>query len=279
MADYGNVMGISCPGALGDSSEYNIDATCVVEEHDVEYSVDSRNSVYGEILCGKIVHVSRIVDGYKEISSSFEVRQNGGSKVTDIAYGVAFSNPLATYRDPQGKLGYAPGEPISVVTHGRVWVLTELPTAPTPQSDVYVTERGYASNEGQIEVWGWTFTGRYERYAEGYHIVEVQVKQSTGHMVQTHFKKVNGIKLTKSSEGNLKYDTPIIVTAEVSPADATDKTGSWSLDDSQKGTLNTLNDAMVRFTPTKSFVGDVHINWEANDGSGVRGMVKVTYIP
>lgn len=280
MADYGNIMGVACPGALGDSSDYNIDATCVVEEeYEHEYGFSMPRAVYGEILCGKIVNVSRIVDGYKEISATFGSYDVPGGKVTDVAYGVAFSNPLATYVDEQGRLGYAPSEPISVVTHGRVWVLTEIPAAPTPFSHVYVTDKGYAATEGEIEIYGWTFTGRYERYAEGYHLVEVQVKQSTGGMTHTHFKKVNGVKLTKSVEGNLKYNTPIIVTAEVSPSDATDKTGTWHVDDQQKGSLEVMNDAMVKFTPTTSFVGDVHIIWEANDGSGVRGMVEVTYIP
>lgn len=268
--DYGNVMGIACPGALSDSSDYNIDHGVVEPEYEHERQVTTS----GEVLCGKIVNIKRIVDGYKEISCDFT------SGKYDIAYGVAFRDPLATYVDHNGQIGYAPSEPISVVTHGRVWVLSKTSAAPTPHAHVYVTNVGYASHEGDTEIYGWSFTGRHVKLDNETYMMEVQVKQSAGHMRHDKFTKVNGIHLTKSVEGDrLKYNTVFTVSAEVSPIDATDKTGKWTLDVPIKGTIKELSDSKIEFTPASGFIGDVHIIWTANDGSGVQGMIEVTYIP
>lgn len=276
MADYGARIGTALPGTLADSSEYNIDGCCYVEEFEHEISsTDARVSRHGEIQCGKIVHVNKIVDGYKEISAVFD-----DSSVHDIAYGVAFRDSFGYKVDASGLIGYLPGEPISVITHGRAWVLTtQIRSAPEPYTRVYVSESGYAMDEGANEINNWSFTGGFEKFDDVFHIVEVQVKQNAGHMTENKFVKVNGIHLIKSVDGNLKYNTPFRVSAEVSPHDATDKTGHWSVDDPAKGTIQVLNDSQIEFTPTKSYIGDVHITWVANDGSGVQGMVEVTYIP
>lgn len=276
MSDYGSQIGIALPGTIADSGDYNIDGCCFVEEFAHEISAaDSRQSRMGEIQCGKIVHVSRIVDGYKEISSVFDDNSR-----YDIAYGVALRDSFGYKIDESGLIGYLPGSPISVVTHGRVWALTtQIRSAPEPFTRVFVSEDGYAQDEGANEINWWSFTGGFAKLSDVFHLVEIQVKQSAGHMTEHKFIKVNGIHLIKSVDGNLKYNTPFRVSAEVSPKDATDKTGHWTVDDPAKGTIQVLNDSQIEFTPTRSFIGDVHITWTANDGSGVQGMVEVTYIP
>lgn len=272
MSDYGSTIGLALPGCLGDSGDYNIDGACFVEEFDNEYNAAVR--ARGEVISGKIVNVVGIEDGYKKISCVFT---DAGY---DIAYGVVLRDSFGYKVDPTGLSGYNPGDVVSVVSHGRVWVLsTTIQSAPTPFSHVYVSPEGYAMSSGDFEIYGWTFTGGYTKLSGNFHLVEVQVKQSTGHMRNLNKVKVNGIHLQKSSEGNLKYNTEIYITAEVSPKDATDKTGSWSVDDPGKGTIEQVHDQMIKFTPTRSFIGDVHITWVANDGSGVQGMVEITYIP
>ncbi|QVW27731.1 scaffolding protein [Hafnia phage Pocis76] len=278
MADYGVLRGASCAGTLGDSSDYNIDGCCFVEDYENELGMSARAN--GEIISGKIVNVVGIEDGYKKIAAHFT------DSGYDIAYGVALRDSFGGHVDPTGLTGYSSGEPISVVTHGRVWALTTtIQSAPTPFSHVYVTENGYAAadagreDQKNHEIMGWTFTGGFDQFSQNFHLVEIQVKQSTGHMHHDNKIKVNGISLKKSSEGNLRHGTPVFIIAEVSPKTATDKTGSWHVDDDSKGTIEVTNEAMAKFTPASNFVGDVHITWVANDGSGVQGMVEITYIP
>lgn len=278
MADYGNLIGVGRAGCLSDSSDYNIDGRCFVEEFENELGLSARAS--GEIISGKIVNIVGMEDGYKKISAVFT---DAGY---DIAYGVALRSSFGEHVDANGLTGYNSGEPISVVTHGRVWVLTTtIDSAPTPHSHVYVTQDGFAASDSgsqdsqNHEIYGWTFTGKFDKFSSSFNLVEVQVKQSTGHMKVDKKIKVNGISLKKSSEGNLKHGSTVFVIAEVSPKNATDKTGTWHVDDPAKGSIEVTNEAMAKFTPESNFVGDVHITWVANDGSGVQGMVKITYVP
>lgn len=274
MSDYGSTIGLALPGCLGDSGDYNIDGACFVEEFEHEISMIGKASARGEVIAGKIVNVVGVEDGYKKISSVFT---DAGY---DIAYGVVLRDSFGYKVDPTGLSGYNPGDPVSIVTHGRVWVLTTtIQQAPTPFAHVYVTDEGYAAASGDFEIYGWSFTGGYTKLSGNFHLVEVQVKQSTGHMQNLNKVKVNGIHLIKSSEGNLKYNTEVYVTAEVSPKNATNKRGTWHLDDEGKGTIEEVNEQQIKFTPTRSFIGDVHITWVATDGSGVQGMVEITYIP
>lgn len=158
MADYSNVILQQCPGSIGDTSEYNIDGACFV------------SGSVASVVCGQIVAVKSVVDGYKEITNQIP----GG-----LAYGVALRSALVLGKNANGRRAYLSGEPISVVSHGRVWVLTNtIQSQPRPGSAVKTSASGIASNAGS-EIYGWTYTGGFIKWDETYWLVEVQIKQSS----------------------------------------------------------------------------------------------------
>lgn len=161
MSDYGNLMGAACPGTLADSSAYNIDGSCFV-------SPDTEN-----ILCGKFVRVLSNHGGYREITDKFPTK-------SAIPYGVALRSHYDARRNLDGYMSYFTGDPINVVSKGRVWVLSQkIDTAPQPFADVYVTIDGFASQDStDHEVYGWNYTGGHAKYNGSFWIVEVQLKQS-----------------------------------------------------------------------------------------------------
>lgn len=280
MCDYGSLKGCAVPGGLGDSGDYNIDGRCFTENFDHEFlsdNADRQQAVDGEIACGKIVCVNRIVDGYKEISCVFNTTY-------DVPYGVAMHSPLATIHSvgayDSELLHYMPDEPISVITHGRAWVLTDtIEQAPAFGSTVYVSQTGFAQTKGNRSIQGWTFTGGFFKYTNVYSLVEVNIDQSAGHFHVDNRIPVNGVHLTRSPEGDLQYNTQVLLTAEVSPVNATDKTGTWHLVNPIHGEIKPLPGNQAQFTPTRSLIGEVTIVWQANDGSDVSGMVKIKYVP
>ena len=280
MCDYGSLKGCAVPGGLGDSGDYNIDGRCFTENFDHEFlsdNADRQQAVDGEIACGKIVCVNRIVDGYKEISCVFSTNY-------DVPYGVAMHSPLATIHSAgvldSELLHYLPDEPISVITHGRAWVLTDtIKQAPAFGSAVYVSQTGFAQSAGNRSISGWTFTGGFFKYTNVYSLVEVNIEQSAGHLHVDNSIPVNGVHLTRSPEGDLEYNTQVLLTAEVSPTNATDKTGTWHLVNPIHGEIKPLSGNQAQFTPTRSLIGEVTIVWQANDGSDVSGMVKIKYVP
>lgn len=258
---YGNIIGCACAGFLVDSSDYNVDGRCYVSPNQIMLPM------------GRIVHINKIVDGYKEISAHFDEQ-------SIAPYGVAMRSALTPAVNISGSLSLQPFDIVSVISHGRVWVETEtIQQAPTPFAHVYVTQHGFAATSGLIQVTGWSFTGDFYKTGTERNLVGIQIKQSHGHLEHEFAKKVNGVHLTRNPVGDVKYNTQVTITAEVSPKDATDKTGSWHVDDQGKGSIETINETTARFTPTRSFIGDVHITWVANDGSDVRGMVEIKYLP
>lgn len=270
MSDYGNLKGVGAPGTLGDSGEYNIDGTCVTEEWHHE-----RASRVGEIACGKIVSVQKLVDGYKEVSGVF-------INDYDVPYGVALHNNIDTHIAPSGLLSYAPGEPISVVTHGRVWALTTANTAPYFGEHVSVDRNGYCLKEGvgNKAIAGWTFTGGFCKLSNGVKIAEVNITQFGTHKHGNHDVFVNGCELEASNDvTTARYDTPFLVMSHVSPFDATNPKGHWSIIPADKGIKLQPSDDLKSCMVTNggTLIGDIWLHWEAKDGSGVKSSIKLTW--
>ena len=280
MCDYGSLMGCAVPGGLGDSGDYNIDGRCFTENFEHELLSDDaerQQAVDGEIACGKIVCVNRIVDGYKEISCVFNTTY-------DVPYGVAMYSPLATihsvgaydYELPH----YMPDEPINVITHGRAWVLTDtIEQAPKFGSTVYVSQTGFAQSAGNRSISGWTFTGGFLKYTNVYSLVEVNIEQSAGHLHVDNSIPVNGIHVTRAPAfPRITANTEVNIGIQVSPPNATNKNIVWHIAEGEAaGSIQKTSDTAYKFTPSRGYVGNVHLIAEAADGSGVRGMTDWTY--
>jgi hypothetical protein len=260
MSDYGNLMGVQLPGALGDSSAYNIDGSCFVS-HDVE-----------SLLCGKFVHIKSNHEGYKEVSDRFE-------KPNMIPYGVAFRSCYDAAPNGDGYMAYSSGDPINIASNGRAWVLTQtIQAAPMPLAEVYVTQDGMATQDtSAIEASGWTFTGGWEKFNGIFWIVEVQLKQGSTFLAFKGRKLVNGCVLEASlpsPQSNIKV---IDITATVSPKDADNPIGEFSISDESIATIVESGDNEAMVIPTGKKAGKVYIHWGAKDGSGVQASIPFEF--
>ena len=265
MADYGNLMGVQCPGSLGDSSEYNIDGACFVSDETAS------------VLCGKIVTVKSVYDGqYKEITDKFTARS--------LAYGVAMRTNMQTFLDDEGYMAYPSGEPINVISHGRAWVLTEtIDSQPTFGQPVKVGADGFANSQGQ-EISGWTYTGGWQKWNSLFYIVEVQILQDAPYIAAGGEKLVRGADIDLNLPSPQSNEKVIIATVDVAPADADDKTGTWSVDNATEiadqeviATVTPRDDSSCMLACKPGMSGEVFLNWTANDGSGVQASVPFVF--
>ena len=256
MSDYSNIMGIQAPGALGDSSLYNIDGSCfTADDHD-------------GVLVGKIVTVKSVSDGYKEISDVFTAKT--------LAYGVAYRTHINTSVDDEGYMVYLPGDPINVISNGRAWVLSEtIDARPNFADPVKVGADGFAVKDG-FEIAGWSYTGGWEKWNSLFYIVEVQINQSAPYIHAGEIKLVNGAVLQPSLPSPQAPNKAVTITVEVSPKDATDKTGSWSVDNDQCE-ITPISETQARLQTKNGGPNDVHVTWSANDGGGTQAMIEYTF--
>lgn len=259
MADYGNLFGVAMPGTLGDTSTYNIDGACFVSD-------DSDS-----ILCGKIVTVKSVYDGqYKEISDKFKAG-------VSLPYGVVLRSHVETFKDNGGYIAYQSGDAINVISHGRAWVLSEdFDEQPEFGNPVSHSLDGFASKTGQ-EIAGWIYTGGWRKWDSRFYIVEIQMIQNSPHVEASERVLVNGAVLNPSLPSPQAPNKVIIISVSVSPSDADDKTGNWSVDNDQC-IITPRDDSSAMLTTKNSGSNDVHVTWEANDGSGVRAMIPYTFI-
>lgn len=160
-AYYQKEMARALPGQVSDTSAYNIDGACVVDE-----------SIF--ILCGVAVAVKEVDPMGHKVIENFA---NGKT-----AYGVAIRSHFAT----QGMYGiggslnemmYLAETGINVMTAGRVWIRVSdanLQAQPfgTP---VKLDENGHAKADG-ANVTGWTYTGDVTTF-NGVKLAEIQLHQ------------------------------------------------------------------------------------------------------
>lgn len=258
ISDYGSLKGCALPGSISDSGDYNIDGSCVVHADDQL------------IECGKVVHVKRIEDGYKEISCRF-------SYAGDVPYGVVAYSANDVTGKYDGNYCYHSGDVSPVISHGRAWLLTyDLAVRPTFGAHVKINQRGEPSTVGSV-IGGWSYTGGFERVTSLMNIVEVQIIQSGMHMSGGVGIKVNGIHMTSDLPSPQKHGTSVVISAAVSPANATNPIGEWFLAQTTNATLTRIDDFNYRLTPKAGFVGKVHVTWHAQDGSGVQGMIEFEF--
>jgi hypothetical protein len=155
-AYYQEDMARALPGQVSDTSAYNIDGACVVNEA-------------GRILVGVGVQVVEVVDGHKDVKQI----TNGG-----IPYGVAIRSHFQT-TSANGEMFYEEASGINVMTAGRVWmrVSDENLVAQTYGTPVKLDVNGLANTgDGGVIVTGWTYTGDVTTF-QGIKLAEVQLHQ------------------------------------------------------------------------------------------------------
>ena len=225
----------ACPGNLSDTSTYNIDGACVAQ---------------GEIEFGAAVQVVGIVDGVKVVTAL----SDGGTP-----YGIAFRSQ---YEHLSGKI--LDGEVCNVVSHGRVWALTSLDEAPSLFSKLQFGSGGVVT--GGSGSAGWTFAGGFVKHEDGY-VIEVQVKQNAFIVPPPPplVVLVESATITTDKESPQPNNVTIQCVANALPANATDKTGKWSIDATNIATVDP-DSGLVTPVGGES-VGDFNITWTANDAS------------
>lgn len=142
MSDYSVIVGVESPGCMVDSSIMVINGSFVCGD---EF-----------IAPGNIVRLSHTTNGYKIASV------NGG-----LVIGVAVRTPDSCI--------YEEGDPVNVVSLGRVWCLTHERETPEYGDKVFVTQDGVASySEGDLLI-GWIFTGEHVKVDHDSYIVGVSI--------------------------------------------------------------------------------------------------------
>lgn len=136
--DYRPINFSPCPGNLQDSTTYTINGTC--------YAVD-------DLIPGEIVSVIETSKRYKGIG-----------KFNGNPFGVVFMDGC----------NYQEGDPIPVVSKGKIFALTRLQEQPEPLQQVYVDDEGLASLTGVIFD-RCLFTGTFYRVNYDLSIVGIQL--------------------------------------------------------------------------------------------------------
>lgn len=135
------IRSVALAGMISDTSLYNIDGACVV-------------GGAAPIPAGTFVGVTSAqpVDGHKVVGLPVVT----GSAVKP--YGVVVKSH---YETPDGTARV--NEAVNVMTHGRIWVRTNLDAAPAFGSKVYVNASGVVAAKTATTTWetGFTFAGGY----------------------------------------------------------------------------------------------------------------------
>lgn len=135
MSDYGSIIGAVCNGCLVDSGLHNIDGGAV--------------NPSALTMIGKAVRVVSNEYGVRIVDQEFDIFGN--------PYGIVLMP-----HDCECVDSYNEGEPINVVTRGKVWVeVPDIDDAPEWNDPVFVLRDGTLSNSGAPT--GWKFTGDFVR--------------------------------------------------------------------------------------------------------------------
>lgn len=164
-ASYHKEMSIALPGQVSDTSRYNIDGACVVDNaNDGTPAVDVK---VGHAV--RVVHVD--TDGVKQIQQI--------AQTSEVPYGVAIRSHFQTEAD-DGSMVYKANGGINVITVGRVWMVYggSDDTAPGFGGHVRVNAQGQAvkDSESSAKETGWSFTGAMTKF-DKLKLVEVQLHQ------------------------------------------------------------------------------------------------------
>ena len=202
-------------------------------------------------------------------------------KVTAVATGTA--NIIATANDASGKTGIC----VVTVSPRLVTGITMSPTTLTlnttqtstltatvaPINATLSTVKWTSSDETVATVDG---NGKVSAIKIGTATITASANDASGKsatcLVTVSAKKVTTITVTATATALYMNETAT-VTASVVPTDATDKTVTWSSDNTNFATVTSDG------TVTAVAAGTVTITATANDGSGVTGTILITVSP
>lgn len=158
-ASYFAVMSRALPGQVSDTSAYNIDGACVLE--------NAEGNQNKNIFVGVAVqHGGVDAMGNKLIKPM---------ATSGKAYGVAIRSHFQT-TSSDGRMIYESGGGINVMTEGRVWMLAKDATAPAFGTKIKLSDDGQVgTGSGTIET-NWIATGDFTEF-QGLKLVEVQVQK------------------------------------------------------------------------------------------------------
>ena len=156
-ASYRVAMSRALPGQFGDTSAYNIDGACVL------------NNAEGSATKNILVGVAVQHDGVDAMGNKMVKPMAASGK----AYGVAVRSHFQTTSE-SGRMIYEVGSGINVMTEGRVWMLADADIDVAFDGDVKLDESGQVSESGEITT-SWKFTGDKTKFQDLF-LVEVKVK-------------------------------------------------------------------------------------------------------
>lgn len=158
-ASYFAVMSRALPGQVYDTSDYNIDGACVLEN-----AAGNQNQ---PVFVGVAVqHGGVDAMGNKLIKPM---------AASGKAYGVAIRSHFQT-TSSDGRMIYESGSGINVMTEGRVWMLTKDASAPAFGTTIKLSEDGQVdTTSGAIET-NWIATGDFTKFQD-LKLVGVQVQK------------------------------------------------------------------------------------------------------
>lgn len=156
-ASYRVAMSRALPGQFGDTSAYNIDGACVL------------NNAEGSATKNILVGVAVQHDGVDAMGNKMVKPMASGGK----AYGVAIRSHFQT-TSADGRMVYEVGGGINVMTEGRVWMLADADITVAFDGEVKLDESGQVSQSGEITT-SWKFTGDKTKFQDLF-LVEVKVK-------------------------------------------------------------------------------------------------------
>lgn len=251
MSDYGNMrLKCACPGMISDTSEYNIDGACVV-------------ALGRRAYVGTPVAVTGIVEGVKMV---------GTVNDDETPYGIVMRDQLTFVEvDDEGRIYVPEGEPLSIVSHGRVWC--EAKDGYDPQfMDKLKIGGGVFDSAGAIST-NWTFAGGKEKF-DGVNIIEVQTLQNANIVqVAPPVILVESATIQSDTASPSIADNAVNLSVTVTPTNATDKTGKFSTDGD---TIASVDPNTGVLTP-KGVPGDVVVTWTANDASKTTATYNHTF--
>lgn len=158
-ASYFAVMSRALPGQVSDTSAYNIDGACVLENA----AGNQNQSVFVGVA---VQHGGVDAMGNKLIKPM---------AASGKAYGVAIRSHFQT-TSADGRMIYESGGGINVMTEGRVWMLAKDASAPTFGTTIKLSDDGQVDTaSGTIET-NWIATGDFTKFQD-LKLVEVQVQK------------------------------------------------------------------------------------------------------
>lgn len=237
MSDYSCLIGVKAPGCLVDSTTHTINGTGVCYD---DY-----------ILPGVVVRTAGMVDGYNMIGVS-------GGKVAGVAVKPFICGEA-----------YEQGDPVSVISSGRVWCLTSLDEAPNFGVPVQVDVSGFVCSDGVEVIPGWKFSGEFERLDYGVYIAGVILDS-----VIVNIHKVKSAEIVAPfDEGEPQPNNkPFTLKVNVYPDYATDKTGVWTCYSEDLAEVDQNGNVFP-----KGIGGLCFVDWTANDGGGATDTCVITF--